>query len=200
MKRGDRVYRPARPNRLGTVEQVIEREGWPSYVWVTWDDGAYSDHECSRLVLAEPDWRPRVIKTGMTNHLERQITELQERNSKLEDERRMWKLRAEATNKLLHAMLGMMAARYGSDDYEARELIASVAARADRLERDAWTKPTALLREFITEATSPMGDYAPEIVTPVGKAGGYDTGAAIDDTPRAAFVRKWVARFQELLG
>lgn len=130
----------------------------------------------------------------MDQHDNPRIRELLAETTRLENERRMWKNRAQSGRKLLDALILMMQQRFGNEDTGAA-LIQEVAARADRLERDAWCGAAALVREFIEDANTPMGDYAPDVVKPIDETMN-DRHGYLYLTPQAAFIRKWVDRFK----
>lgn len=129
-------------------------------------------------------------------HDNTRIRELLAETTRLENERRMWKNRAESGRKLLDALILMIQQRFGNEDTGAT-LIQEVAARADRLERDAWCGAAVLAREFIKDAKTPMGDYAPDLVYPGDAV--TDSEGRFYDPPQSAFIRKWVDRFKAVI-
>jgi hypothetical protein len=128
--------------------------------------------------------------TTHVRELRQRIDALQARGSELENERRMWKARAAAKQKLLDALLLLWSNRWGydGDDAAAQELIRQVAKRSDELERDAWCGAANELRAFVQDALLPMGDYAPDLVLPVEGS-----------NPKSKFIARWTERFKRVL-
>lgn len=116
------------------------------------------------------------------------VDELLADASRLENERRGWKLRAESALKLLSATLVEMRVSGGPRGNAAAEMVKEVAARADRLEADAWCRAAAVARSFVEACSEPMGDYAPLVVRP-----------GDGDRPEHAFLRAWILRFEDAL-
>lgn len=118
---------------------------------------------------------------------EARVTELQERLSALENERRMWRARAEAATACLRAVLVEVPLKQFEmgaqlDAIQLRHIFAEIrriAERADMLEKDAWTKCSALAKEFVA------------MVEDEGDNLGSDL---------AEFVDHWRGRFKAALG
>lgn len=109
-----------------------------------------------------------MVREAATRMRERdaRIDELQARGSELENERRMWKLRASTLRQLLDAALIELTVGFEKaleDSSETRDfaahvepmfrrtlaMIQRVANRADALEADAWCKAVGVARDFV---------------------------------------------------
>ncbi len=122
------------------------------------------------------------------------VDELQARCTELENERRMWKSRCEACQILINAAVEISISMLEGEAGEVAEtfaLIEQVMKRNARLESDAWSRAAALAREFVRDCETPMGDYAPSLVTPVGPG-------TVEESPRVYFIRRWHERFKEI--
>jgi hypothetical protein len=106
------------------------------------------------------------------------VRELLNRCTAIENERRMWKLRALATRKLLDAMIAMCLGRFGDDGSfeEATAKIREVSERADRVEADAWSRAVAEAHEYVDDAARSHGAE-----------------------PWQAFAMRWAERFKRAL-
>jgi hypothetical protein len=128
------------------------------------------------------------------DELEAKVTELQARGTELENERRMWRARAEALKLLLcwsiiEAPMAALIKRSSDDEgwrelREVHEKILVVAERADRLEADAWTKCAALAKEFVQTAKDAVHECGVE---------GPEAGGWI------GFVDDWAEKFKDAL-
>lgn len=100
----------------------------------------------------------------MGDHTQSQVDELQARCTQLEDERRMWKHRAEVYEQAFSALVlhGAEVLFTCADNAEAAKAfyadaaarVSKIVHRADALEADAWTKCAAVARDFV-EASVP---------------------------------------------
>lgn len=84
----------------------------------------------------------------------RQVDELQKRGSALENERRMWKSRAESCRKIIDALVERAIAEHSKDTMSAKaseDLMRSVVERIWLLEHDAWTQTTQIAKTFVRE-------------------------------------------------
>lgn len=119
-----------------------------------------------------------VVQT--VHDLNQRITELQATGTKLENERRMWKSRANASKRLLMALLHGALERFGGEDcvMTTVRLIESVQQRNENLERDTWSAAGGLVRTFLAEAKDEFD------------------GETTNLTPHVEFIRRWVKRFQ----
>lgn len=123
------------------------------------------------------------------------VTELQTALTTNVLETRKWKSRAVAVRRALNAVIdGAIAnAEFVGRDHsrsalEMRKSIEEVIGRLWILEQDTNVQLVPLVKAFLEEAETPMGDYAPQIVCPVdGKK------------PEHAFLRKWVERLRGLV-
>jgi len=89
----------------------------------------------------------------VVSELRTRETELQARGTELENERRMWKARATAKQKLLDALLLLWSNRWGydGDDAVAQDLIRQVSKRNEELEADAWSGAANEVRAFLKD-------------------------------------------------
>ena len=130
------------------------------------------------------------------------ITELQAEGTRLVNELRMWKARAEAAEGLLHDLLVEfpLAERIhgrldGTAHVEMMMRVKNVAVRIALLEADAHAKGEkiaelrALIQRYVEDAKTPMGDFAPDIVLPTDKG----------NQLASSFVSTWEKRFSERL-
>lgn len=130
----------------------------------------------------------------VVQEMDARIDELHRSNTETENARRMWKARAEAARKGLHALILMFTQRFGADDMEALQAVKELTDRVDNLERDVWNKAVGLVRVFLTDAEEPMGDYAPDLVRPVDDPNPLHGKPFVD--PHVMFIRRWRDRFK----
>lgn len=82
------------------------------------------------------------------------VDELQKRGSALENDRRMWKSRAESCRKIIDALVERAIAEHSKDEMSAKsseDLMRSVVERIWLLEHDAWTQTTQVAKMFVRE-------------------------------------------------
>lgn len=116
------------------------------------------------------------------------VTEVQGLNTRLENERRRYKLLHEATEKLFIAAVAeiprALVVMGSGEPFAVSDLIREVHERNELLEADAWCNAAAAIREFVEEAT-------PVIETQfLSDEGTYTTGLFLD---------RWRARFVAVL-
>lgn len=152
---------------------------------------ALGDHK----IPAREDDLPGDLVREALHHLERRVTELQAAGTRLENDRRMWKARAEAAREILQALavdlpiLQRLVGR-GATEAEVRDLVTTaldVHERIELLERDAWTACSGIAREMVRAWD--------------GNRLGAASSAHDSDLPPgwAEAIEGWVSRFREAL-
>lgn len=153
-----------------------------------------------KMRLSEADTRigelrdERDAANAMLGKLTNRVAELQRRGTELENDRRMWNARFTALRAIYETVMmelpvASLVHRFIGDDAlgqraftEAMAKVAALTARADLLEKDAWTQLAPHARAFVDEAIA---------VDP--------PDATATANQLAEFIDRWRARFARAL-